>query len=132
MAGHAIEIILSRQLADKLNVPVLIADLEGNLLFYNPPAEELLGMRFKDTGVLPMEMLFKSTYPTDDHGNPIPTEEDPLVISLTHHVAAQKAFWIKSFDGNKVKISATVIPIVGRAQEFVGAIGMFWDIEKKV
>ena len=45
MPSHAIELILSRQLADCLSVPVFIVDPQGNLLFYNNPAEEVLGQK---------------------------------------------------------------------------------------
>ena len=132
MAGHAIEIILSRQLADSLNIPVFIVDPQGNLLFYNAPAEELLGQRYQDTGEMPMEVWSKSFHPTNEAGDPLPPEELPLVNSISHHVPAHNTFWIKSFDGNRVKISVTAIPIIGRAQKFLGAMAIFWNTDKKV
>ena len=55
MAAHEIEIILNRQLADCLSIPVFITDTVGNLIFYNEPAEEVLGKRFEDTGEMPVE-----------------------------------------------------------------------------
>jgi len=131
MAGHAIEIILSRQLADSLNIPVFIVDPEGNLLFYNAPAEELFGQRFEDTGEMPMEMWSTAFYPTDKDGNPIPPEQLPLVNSITNHVPDHNSFWINSFDGRRINISVTAIPIIGRAGIFVGAMAMFWDADKK-
>lgn len=45
-----LEIILTRQLASYLATPAFIVDPEGNLLFYNDPAEALLGHRFDETG----------------------------------------------------------------------------------
>ena len=130
MAGHAIEIILSRQLADSLNIPVFIVDPEGNLLFYNGPAEELLGRRYEDTGEMPMKMWSSSFSQTDDDGNPLPGDELPLSISINKHIPAHNTFWINSFDGRRIKISATAIPIVGRAGKIEGAMAMFWDTEK--
>ncbi|NNM24016.1 MAG: PAS domain-containing protein [Flavobacteriaceae bacterium] len=132
MAGHAIEVILSRQLADSLNIPVFIVDPEGNLLFYNAPAEELLGRRFEDTGEMPMEEWSTSFYPTDADGTPIPSDKIPLVSSIKNQMPAHNNFWINSFDGRSVNISATAIPIVGRAGKFVGAMALFWDTESKV
>ena len=41
MDSYEIEIILNRQLADCLSIPVFITDTIGNLLFYNEPAEEI-------------------------------------------------------------------------------------------
>ena len=48
MTGHEIEIILTRQWADALSIPVFLTDPVGNLLFYNAPAEQILGKRFED------------------------------------------------------------------------------------
>ena len=50
MAAYEIEIILNRQLADCLSIPVFITDTDGNLIFYNEHAEEVLGKRFEETG----------------------------------------------------------------------------------
>jgi PAS domain-containing protein len=127
MPGRAIEIILSRQLADCLNVPVFLVDPNGNLLFYNAPAEGLLGQRFEDSGEMPMEMWSTAFYPTDADGNALPPSEIPLVNCISDHVPAHNTFWIKSFDGQSVQISVTAIPIIGRDQEFVGAMAIFWN-----
>ncbi len=52
---HPIQIILTRQLAAYLSVPLFLVDPEGNLLFYNEPAEAILGRRFDETGAMPPE-----------------------------------------------------------------------------
>lgn len=132
MAGHAIELILSRQWADALNIPVFIVDPQGNLIFYNPPAEVLLGQRYEDTGEMAMEIWSTSFFPTNEEGTPIPPEEIPLVNCIKNREPAHNTFWIKSFDGRSVKISVTAIPIVGRAKEFLGAMAIFWDNEIEV
>jgi hypothetical protein len=41
--SHPIQIILTRQLAGYLSVPTFLVDPNGTLLFYNEPAEVLLG-----------------------------------------------------------------------------------------
>ena len=47
--AHPIQIILTRQLAAYLSVPLFLVDPKGNLLFYNEPAEAILGRRFDPT-----------------------------------------------------------------------------------
>ena len=54
MAQKAIELILMRQLASSLAMPIFLVDASGNLLFYNEPAEQLLGSRFDETGEMSM------------------------------------------------------------------------------
>ena len=53
--AHPIQIILTRQLAGYLSVPLFLVDPKGNLLFYNEPAEVILGRRFEETGALTAE-----------------------------------------------------------------------------
>ena len=129
MSAFEIEIILSRQLADCLSVPVFIVDPEGTLLFYNEPAEEILGKRFQDTG--PMPAFYWSTlfFPQDEDGKDILPEELPLVQTIKNKVPAHKTFWIKGLNGKSTKISVTSIPIIGRSKKFSGAMAIFWDNE---
>ena len=126
MAGLDIEIILNRQLADCLSVPVFIVNKEGDLLFYNEPAEQILGRRFEDTGELQAEEWSTMFTPMDDQGKLIPRDQLPLVRALTEQKPAHKSFWIKSLDGSKHKISVTSYPIIGRSKKFSGAVAIFW------
>ncbi|UCE70183.1 MAG: PAS domain-containing protein [Flavobacteriaceae bacterium] len=127
MPAHDIELILSRQLADCLTVPVFIVDPEGNLLFYNPPAEEILGQTFTETGPMPVGDWGTSFFPHEEDGTPIPPEGLPLVQTLNTQIPAHRSFWIKSKNGNSKRISVTAIPIVGRSKQFSGAMAIFWD-----
>ena len=43
MAQHEIELILMRELASYLAMAIFVVDPEGELLYYNEPAERLLG-----------------------------------------------------------------------------------------
>jgi PAS domain-containing protein len=126
MATNHIEIILSRQLADCLTIPVFLTDPEGNLIFYNEPAEELLGKRYEETGRMPVEEWSTIFKPVDRNGNTIPPEELPLVKTLTHRHPEHGTFWIESLEGVKNKISVTAYPLIGRPNRFLGAIAIFW------
>lgn len=124
--AYAIEIILNRQLAECLSIPVFITDVDGNLLFYNEPAEDILGLRYEDTGEMPVEewgTIFKNR---DEEGQPLPPEELPLVKTLKHRLPHHKTFWIESLQGKAERISVTAYPIVGRADTFLGAVAIFW------
>jgi len=126
MSAYEIEIILSRQLADCLSSPVFITDTKGNLIFYNEPAEQLLGQRFEETGEMPVGTWSTVFTPMDEHSNPIPPEDLPLVKTLMNCQPYHKAFWIRSLQGVKQKISVTSYPIIGRENKFVGAKAIFW------
>tara|TARA_R110000744_G_scaffold197390_2_gene316644 strand:+ start:67 stop:465 length:399 start_codon:yes stop_codon:yes gene_type:complete len=127
MSAHEIEIILSRQLADSLTVPVFIVNPEGTLIFYNEPAEKILGKKFEDTGPMPVDDWGTSFFPQDEDGNDLAPEELPLVQTIRNKVPAHKTFWIKALNGKYTKISVTSIPIIGRSKKFSGAMAIFWD-----
>lgn len=129
MAAHNLEIILSRQLADCLSLPVFIVGPDGKLLFYNEPAEQILGKRFEHTGVLEVGEWSTLFRPQDDKGNTIPSEKLPLVNALTKRKPAFGSFWINSLDGKSHKITVTAYPIIGRARKFSGALAIFWKEE---
>lgn len=129
MSAYEIEIILSRQLADCLTVPVFLVDPEGTLIFYNEPAELVLGQKFQDTGPMPVGDWGTSFHPHDENGESIPAEELPLVQTIQNKIPAHMTFWIKSLQGESKKISVTSIPIIGRSNNFSGAMAIFWDNE---
>jgi PAS domain-containing protein len=126
MSNYPIEIILSRQLADSLSMPIFIVDTIGNLVFYNEPAEGVLGLRYEETGFMPVEewsTIFKPQY---ENGDVFPAEMMPLVQTLSTQKPAHGEFWINSLKGKYYKISVTSYPIIGRPDRFLGAVAIFW------
>ena len=77
MTQRAVEIILMRQLASYLAMPIMLFDPEGNLLFYNEPAETILGRRFDETGEMSLEEWYAMIDPTAEDGSPLPLEARP-------------------------------------------------------
>ena len=93
MAQQQVEVILARHLAENLALPIFIVDPLGNLIFFNEPAEAVLGLRFGDTGLLPASEWSTMFEPVDKDGKPITPEELPLVIAMTQNHPAHKEFW---------------------------------------
>ncbi len=129
MKAYDIELILSRQLAECLSIPVFITDIEGNLLFYNEPAEEILGKRYEETGEMPVEEWSTIFKPLDDKGKLLNPEDLPLVQTLNNCLPAHGSFWIESLKKEIHKISVTSFPIMGRGNRFLGATAIFWKIK---
>jgi PAS domain-containing protein len=124
-----IQIILTRQLAGYLSVPLFLVDPKGNLLFYNEPAEAILGRRFEETGAMPAKTWSSIFAPVDDHGKPIAPRNLPLMITLARQRPAYKRFYIQGMNGVRRHIEVASIPIVGLEGEFLGAAALFWEIE---
>ena len=126
MPAYEIEIILNRRLADCMALPVFITDTSGNLIYYNEPAEAVLGKQYEETGEMPVEEWSTIFKPVDEEGNAMPPEELPLVKTLKECYPYHKTFWIESLKGKREKISVTSYPIIGRASKFLGAVAIFW------
>ena len=124
--AYDIEIILNRQLADCLSIPVFITDTKGNLLFYNEPAEEILGKLYEDTGEMPVETWSTIFKAKEFDGSEIEPQDLPLVKTLAEHLPFHRTFLIESLLGKLEKISLTSYPIIGRTGKFLGAVAIFW------
>ncbi len=127
---HPIQIILTRQLAAYLSVPLFLVDTEGNLLFYNEPAEAILGRRFDETGAMPLEEWSSAFTRFDDEGQPIPTEDLPLTIALTKKQPTHRRYHTRALDGVVRHIEVTSIPITGLQGDFLGAASLFWELSE--
>jgi PAS domain-containing protein len=127
MSQKAVELILMRQLASSLAMPIFLVDPAGNLLFYNEPAEQLLGSRYDETGEMSVGQWSSLFTPIGEDGAPLPGEALPLNIALHKHRAAHLAFWIRGLDGVSRKIGATAFPLEGQGGRQLGAVGIFWE-----
>ena len=128
--AHPIQIILMRQLAAYLSVPLFLFDPEGNLLFYNEPAEAMLGKRFDETGAMSAEEWWSAFSRSDDEGKPIRREDHPLMITLTELRPTSRRYQISRPDGETRHIESTTIPITGLQGELLGAIALFWELSE--
>lgn len=130
MAQQEIEVILMRQLASYLAAPVFIVDPQGNLLYYNEPAEVILGYRFEETGEMPVHEWSTVFQPTDEDGVQLAPEELPLVVALRDRRPAHRDFRIRGLDGTSRRIGVTALPLVGQAERFLGAVAFFWEFDR--
>ncbi len=128
MSQQAIEVILARHLAEYLAMPIFIVDPAGDLLYYNEPAEAVLGLRYDETGPMPAEEWSTVFEPFDQQGEPISPADLPLIIALTDKIPAYKRFWIKGLDRALREIDVTAFPLVAQADRFLGAMAIFWEV----
>ncbi len=124
-----IEIILARQLASYLAMPIFLVDPDGNLLYFNESAEQVLGRRFEETGWMGADEWSITFQPTDRSGTPLRPEDLPLMRALRTRRPAHRDILIRGLDGTRRAIEVTAIPINGMAGRFLGAISIFWELE---
>ncbi len=124
----AIELLLTRQLAGYLATPIFVVDREGSLLFYNEPAEALLGRRFDEAGPLPMAEWSTSFTQRADDGSPLRPEDLPLVIAVRERRPTHRTLWITADDGVARHLGVTAFPLEGEGGH-LGAVAIFWGLD---
>ncbi len=128
MSQQEIEVILSRQLAEYLELPIFIVDPAGALLYYNAPAESVLGTRYAETGPMPASEWSTIFTPVDQKGQAIKPEDLPLMIAIIKQHPAHSSFWIQGMDETMRQIEVTAFPLIAQANRFLGAIAIFWEV----
>jgi PAS domain-containing protein len=130
MPQRDVGLILMRQLASGLAVPMLLADEKGDLLFFNEAAELLLGQRFDDVGELRLEERQAIFAFRDEHGAPLAVEQTPLVVALRERRPVHRRVWMRGFDGADNEVEVTGFPLLGGGGHLIGGVVMFWARKK--
>lgn len=127
MAQKAVELILMRQLASYLAMPIFLVDPDGTLLYYNEPAERLLGHRYDETGEVPLTEWSTAFRPTAEDGTPISPHDLPLAIAVRKQQATHRVLRIAGLDGVTRQIAVTAFPLEGQGGRHLGAVAIFWE-----
>ena len=62
---------------------------------------------------MPAEVWSTAFTPEDAHGNPIPPDQLPLMITLAKQRPAYRCFLIRGLDGAVRQVEVAAIPIIG-------------------
>ena len=93
--GQGAELMLARQLASCLVMPIWIVGMDGNVNFYNEPAEDILARRFEEAGPMPLNELAAMYHATDPEGNQLHTDDLPIAIALKQRRPSHRAMRIQ-------------------------------------
>lgn len=129
-ALKSLALIRAKHLAESVTTPVLLADGEGNMIFFNEAAEVLLGSQFADTGPLPADdwqTRFRVRARDDSH---FPLEEMPGWIALQGERPGLGHLRFTTLDGIDRFIAVCAIPLFAQAAQFEGAMILFWEEEQ--
>ena len=130
MAQREVELILVRQLASYLTIPIFVVDPKGTLIFFNEPAEDFLGRRFEETEELTLEEWTTIIDPSNHDGSRLRQDQRPIITSLEEGRPAHAKIWISDHEGHRREIEVTTFPIVGQAGRDLGAVALFWGVER--
>ena len=127
MAQQPIELILFRQVATLLAVPVFLVDSHGDVVFINEAAEQLLGIRWDDLEDFPFERWTTQFRPRHPNGSAMKAEDIPLASAVLHRRPFHRALRVTGTDGVDRLIEATAFPLEGSRGRLIGAVAMFWE-----
>lgn len=130
MAQMAVELILFRQLATSLAVPVVIVDEAGDIVFINEAAERVLGIRLEDFDALPFGTWTTAFRPRDQAGGSVPPDDLPLVRAVMERRPAHGPLVIYGADGVERTIEVTAFPLEGGRGRLLGGVAMFWETDR--
>jgi PAS domain-containing protein len=125
--SRSVEMMLTRQLASYLVIPIWIVGLDGNINFYNEPAEDILARRFEEEGPMPLSELATMFQAKDQEGNQLHTADLPTTIALKEGRPSHRAMRIQGLDGIWRNIEATAFPLVIRSGLLLGSMSLFWE-----
>ena len=128
MAQQPVEMILVRQLAGYLFVPVLVVDTTGTVVFYNEPAERILGVRFEETGRIGPEEADRLVELSDDPAAGPDDVGRPLLTALQQRRPVHARRWLlRRGDRVRMPIELTAFPVIDQDERLLGAVAMFWE-----
>ena len=127
IAAKPIQIILARQLASILSMPILIVDTDARLVYYNEPAEAILGQRFDETGEIAADTWSTLFAIEDEERRPIAQEDRPTMLALSERRPFSRTVWMRCGNREWRHISITAFPLIGEAGQFLGAQMIFWE-----
>jgi PAS domain-containing protein len=126
VSAKAVELILLRQLLSRLPLPASLVDSEGNVIYFNPATERLLGVDYGEMGEQPLvSMDFLD--PRQPDGSPMSIREMPLATALHERRPQQYRMIIHGADGAPHRIVTTAVPLDGQGGTLLGALSFFWE-----
>jgi len=129
MAQQPVELILFRQLATSLAVPIFLVDEHGNLAFLNEAAERLLGLRFDDMDDMSFDVWTTAFQPRTRDGTAMPAQSLPLVRAVNDRRPAHGPIVITGADGIDRTLEVTAFPLEAGRGRLIGAVAMFWEAD---
>jgi PAS domain-containing protein len=130
MAQREIEIILLRQWASHMSLPIWVTGLDGDLVYYNEPAEALLGRRYDEAGVMPLAQLNEVFQVAAEDGSPMKPDENPLAVALQQRRPNHVRLRYCALDGVWRDVEVTAFPFEGEGRRLLGVVAIWWEVPK--
>jgi PAS domain S-box-containing protein len=126
-AHKSLPVILAREFASNLATPLAVIDEDGTLVFFNEPAERIIGQTHAELGDLPEEEWRARFQAERRDGTQISADEMPTSVARRLRRPAHETLHFTMLDGRQRTLSVTAIPMLGREQDVAGVVVVFWE-----
>jgi hypothetical protein len=120
-------LILARELAANVATPMLIVDADRTLVYFNEPAELLLGETFATTGEMSVREWGSRYEPERLDGRAYSLDEFPITTALRAARPAHDILRFTAGDGVKRTVTVASYPLLARSNDFAGVVTLFWE-----
>jgi PAS domain-containing protein len=122
-------LIVARSFATKLATPTLIIDANGDLVYFNDAAADVLGSSYLDIGELHASRWQELFQPRSlDEEEPLTAEQTPGGVALRERRPVHDSFAFRGLDGREREITVTAFPLFSHPDEVVGVMSIFWEL----
>ena len=131
MNAKAVELILLRQLLSRLPLPATLVDADGNVVYFNPASERMLGLDYEATGEVPLSRVPGMLDPRHSDESPMELRHMPLYLALHQRRPQQYPMIIHDLGGAPHRIVTTAVPLDGQGGTLLGAMSFFWEEDEQ-
>ena len=128
MPAKPLQLILARQLASLVSMPILLFDAEGTLVFFNEPAEAILNRRFEETGEIGADELLALLEVQDENRRYLAPEDRPSRVARAERRAVSRTVWLRAPGTEWKHLGVTTVPLIGEGDNLLGLLHLFWEI----
>jgi PAS domain-containing protein len=124
-----IELILMRQLASYLTIPIFLVGADESLVFYNEAAGALVGRRFDEVGAIGLDELTTRFQVVAQDGSPLDTNDLAIARALRERRPGHDRVRYRALDGTTRLVDVTAFPLEGQGGRHLGAVAIFWETD---
>ncbi|MFL6238521.1 MAG: PAS domain-containing protein [Actinomycetes bacterium] len=126
-AQKSLPLILAREFAANVAIPIFLVDADNTLVYYNDAAAVAFGGPFGNTGELRHGEWAARFNPTRPDGTAYDRKELPLVIALEERRPAHGVNLVSSPQGDRRLVEFSALPLYCSPEDFVGVLVAFWE-----
>jgi PAS domain-containing protein len=127
-AHKSLPLILAREFASNIATPVTVMDETGRLVYFNEPAERILGRTRAEVGELPPHEWSQIFTVERLDGAEVQLDEMPVGIAHRERCPAHDTLAFTTPGGKRHEIEVTAFPLLGRDEDYFGVVAVFWEI----